>query len=371
MSNFSPAVIIVHPSGTNNVGYESAFPLWVTGSTAAFPSVQTVTGTVKTDITGTVNVNVQTLPNVTGSVNVTNSLFNVTGSTGVTNWPLTYGSVSSPAPSSSLLVGGVDNSNRLRAMAVDPKGRPIAIKLAEAVSLGMISGSEAGWKQGIINTSSTTALPVTVVTYLEGVATGAARSVVSSVATDNAAGTGARTVKIIYHDINLNGPFTETVTMNGTTPVNTVATNICYVEDMQVVTVGSATSNNGTITLKTATGGGGSNFVQMAAFDNSLYAGRHYVPPGKKCMVMTLGAAGSASYSLFTRITNMTSGTTAARDQRHFFSRVPAVTGVNFDFSNVPLILTGPAKFEIFAWCSVATSQRFDCFFHYLDMPSS
>jgi hypothetical protein len=79
MSGFSPAAVIVHPSGTNNVGYEQAFPLWVTGSTAAFPAVQPVTGTIRADITGTVNVNVLTQPNVTGSVNVTNSVFPVTG----------------------------------------------------------------------------------------------------------------------------------------------------------------------------------------------------------------------------------------------------------------------------------------------------
>lgn len=45
-SEFSPAAVIVHPSGTNNVGYESAFPLWVTGSTTTFPVVQSVTGTL-------------------------------------------------------------------------------------------------------------------------------------------------------------------------------------------------------------------------------------------------------------------------------------------------------------------------------------
>lgn len=93
MSDFSPAAVIVHPSGTNNVGYESAFPLWVTGSTVAFPAVQPVTGTIRADITGTVNVNVQSQPNITGSVNVTNSIFNITGTVGVGNIVSITGSV--------------------------------------------------------------------------------------------------------------------------------------------------------------------------------------------------------------------------------------------------------------------------------------
>ncbi len=126
MSNFSPAAVIVHPSGTNNVGYEKEFPLWVTGSTGLtqitgsveiknpiinitgsvniptvisasvvnFPAVQeitgtvaivqpvTVNGTVTSIITGTVDVAVTNFPatqTITGSVNVTNAVFPVTG----------------------------------------------------------------------------------------------------------------------------------------------------------------------------------------------------------------------------------------------------------------------------------------------------
>ncbi len=52
MSDFSPAAVIVHPSGTNNQGYEAAFPLWVTGSTSSpvvFPAIQRITGSVTVD----------------------------------------------------------------------------------------------------------------------------------------------------------------------------------------------------------------------------------------------------------------------------------------------------------------------------------
>lgn len=108
MSDFSPAVVIVHPSGSNNVGYEQAFPLWVTGSTSSV--VQMVSGSVTAVLTGTVNVAVQSMPNITGSVNVTNSLFNVTGSVAVNNIVTVTGSVGTSItnfPSTQTITGSV------------------------------------------------------------------------------------------------------------------------------------------------------------------------------------------------------------------------------------------------------------------------
>jgi tetrahydromethanopterin S-methyltransferase subunit B len=121
--------------------------------------------------------------------------------------------------------------------------------------------------------------------------TNAQRSVSSSSANDSSAGTGARQIKIYYLDQNANGPsleepfFTETVTLNGTTAVNTVATNICFIEKIEVVSVGSGTSNAGTITLFTGTGGTGTAIGTIAVGnlitgqgDNLTLWAHHYVP---------------------------------------------------------------------------------------------
>lgn len=62
--------------------------------------------------------------------------------------------------------------------------------------------------------------------------------VVSTSANDTAAGTGARTLRIDYLDQDNNRQF-EILTLNGLTPVSTVATNITFVNDTYVTSVGT------------------------------------------------------------------------------------------------------------------------------------
>lgn len=113
----------------------------------------------------------------------------------------------------------------------------------------------------------------------------AQRSIVSASASDAAAGTGARTVRITYFTATWTGPFFETVTLNGTTPVNTVATDICYIESMEVLTVGSGLTNAGIISLKAAVAGGGATIGTIALGNNQTLWAHHYVATGKVCNV--------------------------------------------------------------------------------------
>jgi hypothetical protein len=123
----------------------------------------------------------------------------------------------------------------------------------------------------------------------------AQRSLVSASANDTAAGTGARTVRITYYTAALAGPFTETVTLNGTTAVNTVATDICYIESMEVLTVGSTGSNVGIISLKAATGGGGVTIGTIAAVNNQTFWAHHYVAAGSVCNVTGISVSHSGT----------------------------------------------------------------------------
>src|SRR5574338_92962 len=109
----------------------------------------------------------------------------------------------------------------------------------------------------------------------------AQRSLVSSSTDDDLAGTGAKTIQITYYDQDMNGPYIEVIDMAGTTPVNTASTNICYIEKLEVETVGSQLSNIGTITLKAATVGGGATIGTIAAGDGTTYWAHHYVPVDK------------------------------------------------------------------------------------------
>lgn len=123
----------------------------------------------------------------------------------------------------------------------------------------------------------------------------ARRSFASSSANDTAAGTGVRKVQFTYFATDNSGPYTEIVTLNGTTAVNTVATNIRYVEKIVATEVGSGGAAAGTITMYNATAAGGGALWSMAVGDTQTFGCHHYVPSGKTCFVTGMAASGSSS----------------------------------------------------------------------------
>lgn len=146
------------------------------------------------------------------------------------------------------------------------------------------AGSINGFIRGDVSTAALTTVAVRSTTYNEQT-TDAQRSLVSSSVLDTAAGTGARTVKIIYFTSTGVGPLTETVTLNGILPVNTVATNICFIEEMEVVTAGSGGLNAGTITLAVSTGGLGGTLGTIAIGNNITLWCHHYIATGKTARI--------------------------------------------------------------------------------------
>lgn len=136
----------------------------------------------------------------------------------------------------------------------------------------------------VATASSATQVPVERTTYTEQTTNGQ-RSIASANAGDASAGTGARTVLLTYYDQTGAGPFTETLTLNGTTGVNTVSTTICFIENIKVLTAGSTGSNIGILTLYTAINKGGTVIGTVAATDNQTLWAHHYVPFGKTCYI--------------------------------------------------------------------------------------
>jgi len=118
---------------------------------------------------------------------------------------------------------------------------------------------------------------------------GVQMSIVSTSASDDGSpvGTGIRTMDIHYLDANLN-PMIETITMNGITPVLTVATNIRFIQCMHILTVGSAHSAVGTITATS----GGVIYSQIDAGSRRCASTARMVPVGKKLFVS--GATGGS-----------------------------------------------------------------------------
>jgi hypothetical protein len=113
--------------------------------------------------------------------------------------------------------------------------------------------------------------------------------IVSSSANDTAAGTGARTALLVYLDASYNTQ-TETITLNGTTPVNTVATNILRVQDLHVTTVGSTGSNVGSLTLTNTAGS--TTYSLMGPEINRARTAIYTVPAGYRAFITSWRTGG-------------------------------------------------------------------------------
>lgn len=246
-----------------------------------------------------------------------------------------------PVGTSAILTAGTDGTNA-RVLSVDATGRldviaritdgtngPVAVQPASGkatasdpslvvqispnqepipttiVPNDAVAGNAQGRTQSL---AANTYAAIRATAYNEQT-TGAQRSFSSASANDSAAGTGARQIKIYYltsagvgSGVPLQPFKTETITLNGTTPVNTVATDICFIEHIDVISAGSLGYNAGVITLRTATGGGGTvigtigtgNLVTGQGDNETLWA-HHYVPTGYEVDVYSVvGAASTA-----------------------------------------------------------------------------
>jgi hypothetical protein len=173
-----------------------------------------------------------------------------------------------------------------------------------------------GWRHGRAVLGSGTASTVVAVsaTDYHDPVSNAQRSFSSSSADDSASGSGAKTVTVVYYDALVAGPFTETVTLNGTTPVATVASNICYIERLYA----DGGTNAGVITLhEDASGTGSITSIGLNAYgtgvgDNQTLACRHYVADGMTCKIsaINLNTTGPTTFTLRVRDPITGSGST-------------------------------------------------------------
>lgn len=231
------------------------------------------------------------------------------------------------------------------------------------------TGSDFSFGEITTNSAAST-VPIYKTTYTEQTTNGQ-RSFASSSANDTAAGTGARTVKVIYYDQTGAGPFNETVTLNGTGRVNTVATNICFIEEMEILTVGSGGVNAGTITLFTTPTSGGSAIGTIAIGDNQTLWAHHYVPAGKTCYISgfsvnntsTAVGNGAAFVIKHSTPTVANSAEHQVSDTHRLFGQSSTVTR-NY---NSPIQVPGPAKLRVFVHPESNTSVVQRASFDYID----
>jgi hypothetical protein len=126
-------------------------------------------------------------------------------------------------------------------------------------------------------------------TYTEP-ASEAQRSVKSTSASDtNSAGSGAKAVRITY----LTSSYvlkTEDVLLNGVTGVNTVASDIRFIEKFEVI---KGTFAVGAVTLQTTTAGGGTEICGVGAGATDAFLCHHYVPAGRVAYLLDWSAVTS------------------------------------------------------------------------------
>lgn len=203
--------------------------------------------------------------------------------------------------------------------------------------------SVASFVSGYSSTSNSTRAAIMATSYTEPLAA-AQRSIASSSAADTSAGTGARTVRITYYTSTMAGPFTEDITLNGTANVNTVATNIRFVESLRVMTAGSGGNNAGTITMFNATAGGGGVLGTIAVNDNQTNWCHHYIGLNKTFFLsqVVCGNQGASGGSLtvlntFPTISNATDYVVIPQVRT-----IPGAT-TSLDFES-PIRVSGPAR---------------------------
>ena len=220
------------------------------------------------------------------------------------------------------------------------------------------SPEDSGFEFGQVTLAATAEVILRKATYTEQTSN-AQRSIVSSSANDSSAGTGIRTVKIIYFTATGTGPFEETVTLNGTTAVNTVSSTICYIDKMIAVTVGSGGVAAGNITVRSTAGGGGVAIKQISTGDLQSFDAVHYVATGQTLYITGLSTGhngttvgSGARYRIRKQTLNLANQPLI---QVSDFVRLYGQSSTNTRIYQSPIIIAGPAKVEL--WVAPETTS--------------
>lgn len=118
-------------------------------------------------------------------------------------------------------------------------------------------------------------------------------TVASTSASDTLLGTGGRKVEIHYIDAN-GLSLSEIINMSGTTPVNTVATNIRFINEFYIEDTGSSGAAVGTISIY-KTGAAATVYSVINAGHFKTANSSRMVPAGKVCLIDGFIPSGGAA----------------------------------------------------------------------------
>jgi hypothetical protein len=237
---------------------------------------------------------------------------------------------------------------------------------AWAVAMGQLGDGTAltGRAQGYVATSAATSKAIRATTYTPQ-GTNAQRSVKSTSASDAAAGTGAQTIVLNYLDTSFVS-HSETITLNGTTAVATVGTNIAFIESIIVATVGSGGGNVGTINVFTDNAGAGTIWGSIAASDNMTFWAHHYVPAGVTCYLLNY-SAGATVVAGQCNVNAISNPLVTTNPQLQVGLTIMHAAAATWDHEfTVPLAIPGPALVFLTERPVVATASTAVAGFEYI-----
>lgn len=225
-----------------------------------------------------------------------------------------------------------------------------------SISEGDVPGHTTFEHTAFATTATTSRQAIVAGTWNEQ-STGSQRSIVSTSGADSAGGTGARKVLIDYIDSS-GASLTETVTLNGTTPVNTVATDIKWINDLIIIEAGTGLYASGTISLYSGISGGGVVMGQIISGSSKLQSSYYYVPAGKNAYVTRVSMTTDDKSQTFLQVTEDFSAYGGGSNVTHTKHQIYVERRTaDMDFA-VPIVLTGGQKF----WVEV-TPQKTNTFY--------
>jgi hypothetical protein len=240
-----------------------------------------------------------------------------------------------------------------------PQGLTPVADLSQTIQMGIWTGTYTRLVAAYAATSSTSSKVIRATTYTAQTS-GAQRSFNSTSTKDASGNTGALTVVVTYLNSSLTSYETETVTMNGTTAVNTVNTDYCFIESIQVATVGSDGANDGTIQIWSSTGAGGSVWGSIAVSDNQTYWAHHYVLNGGYCGVTSVNGGSTAVSGCLTLMRTGNPISTNLPQQAISGTYIHGYYGsgvsVDHEFQNIALVV-GPDMIMLSEKPSAATAS--------------
>jgi hypothetical protein len=177
----------------------------------------------------------------------------------------------------------LENDYLMEIQAGKVRGYEILNAMGERSAMGTTVTGEDIWRGNELSVVPATITSHTLIPTPDS--GGEQMSLVSESTADNGAtATGVLTMEIEYIDVNGDVNF-EDVTMNGQTPVDTVATDIIFIQDMHSKTVGANGVCEGHVRVYKK-GDAGLVYNMIAAGGNKSLVPHRMVPRGKKLLLM-------------------------------------------------------------------------------------